>query len=455
MSMSDLGAYVVKCKRADLQADGMDLLRRYAALLPRKMNESTLLGLWWFYFMAAEIVDARANMDARTFARFAKEIESAAAELGSKPGELLRTATAAAEASAHRQEKPQVWLARHCLEDFLTRETVRVGDTWLLELALARLEAPIWDLSMQFTRRTRYAQQIANKLRYDGAWRSTNPLLEAGEPCGSAMPGAIALIESKRDGGILTAITASGPQYLSPVAFSLGGGLWLRNSKHLVSRRCGGTPQHVGMQFWQFRDSALRAAVSERFAQVKGNWRDTSMYFRAIVHGNIELFLGEHPMPDTARPLPEPEFRQRWARIEAGLQLGDLFVSRDTTDRLSSLIAWADQGSWSHMMHYIGGGRIIDIDPEGTRELPLSVYADPKYRLALFRGAMHLVGRGWTREAKLDWQRKNDLLSLETTYRHSSAIRAGLSCILIAQPRLRRTPNGWIRTGTVTPLVVA
>lgn len=52
---------------------------------------------------------------------------------------------------------------------------------------------------------------------------------------------------------------------------------------------------------------------------------------------------------------------------------------------MSRLIAWVDNGSWSHAAVYAGEGRLLEMLTSGSCERPIAVYRSPNFRVGLYR----------------------------------------------------------------------
>jgi hypothetical protein len=85
------------------------------------------------------------------------------------------------------------------------------------------------------------------------------------------------------------------------------------------------------------------------------------------------------------RPITPEEHKLLWDELKPALELGDTIFTLNTKNPISRLIAYLDQGSWSHLGIYTGNGRIFESIPSGTVERSIEVYRDPRYRLGIYR----------------------------------------------------------------------
>lgn len=63
----------------------------------------------------------------------------------------------------------------------------------------------------------------------------------------------------------------------------------------------------------------------------------------------------------------------------------DLLFTFDTKSVISKIISVVDRGPWSHVATCTGTGTIIEVIASGLCERPIEVYANPRYRLGLYR----------------------------------------------------------------------
>jgi uncharacterized protein YycO len=67
------------------------------------------------------------------------------------------------------------------------------------------------------------------------------------------------------------------------------------------------------------------------------------------------------------------------------LQKGDAIFTLDTKSIASRLIAYLDQGAWSHVGTYVGNGQIVEAITLGVVERSIEAYHDARYRLGVYR----------------------------------------------------------------------
>lgn len=79
------------------------------------------------------------------------------------------------------------------------------------------------------------------------------------------------------------------------------------------------------------------------------------------------------------------EHERRWQELIPQLQAADGIFTVDTQSYGSRLIAYLDQGSWSHSATYSGNGNIIEATTGGVVERNIDAYRDARYRIGAYR----------------------------------------------------------------------
>jgi hypothetical protein len=90
------------------------------------------------------------------------------------------------------------------------------------------------------------------------------------------------------------------------------------------------------------------------------------------------------PILDTIGPAVHEE---RWLQLKSKLQPGDLIATLDARSFISRMIAYVDQGTWSHVGKYSGSGTVLEAISAGVVERPIDVYHDIRYRIGVYRHA--------------------------------------------------------------------
>jgi hypothetical protein len=80
----------------------------------------------------------------------------------------------------------------------------------------------------------------------------------------------------------------------------------------------------------------------------------------------------------------------RWRALRSMAITGDLLFTFDTQSIFSKIISIIDRGPWSHCAMYTGDDTVIEALTSGVCERPIEVYADPKYRVGLYRSRTRL-----------------------------------------------------------------
>ena len=136
---------------------------------------------------------------------------------------------------------------------------------------------------------------------------------------------------------------------------------------------------------------ALGPAATPNLANIEvfftQNRRSVHLFFmglRALNEGDFTFFKNPIRLPILG-PLPPGEWEERWKQFVGLLCPGDLVFVIDTHSVVSRLIAVVDQGTWSHVGCYVGGGRVCEAITAGVVERPINVYRSLKYRLGIYR----------------------------------------------------------------------
>jgi hypothetical protein len=84
-------------------------------------------------------------------------------------------------------------------------------------------------------------------------------------------------------------------------------------------------------------------------------------------------------------PITPAEHEARWRRMRDALQRGDGIFTFDAKSTASKIIAYLDQGTWSHVGTYSGNGNVLEVMSSGVAERTIEAYHDPRYRLGAYR----------------------------------------------------------------------
>jgi hypothetical protein len=121
-------------------------------------------------------------------------------------------------------------------------------------------------------------------------------------------------------------------------------------------------------------------------------------------------------------PITPSEHETRWNTLLRTLQRGDFVFTLDTRSIASRLIAYLDQGTWSHVGTYTGEGRIIEAITSGVTERSIEAYHHHRYRLGVYR----LPGSAEQFDKMIEWSRSQ----LGKPYALRKALRLGIRMIL-------------------------
>jgi YD repeat-containing protein len=163
------------------------------------------------------------------------------------------------------------------------------------------------------------------------------------------------------------------------------------------------------------------------------------------LNGRLEYFNNPVKLPILDR-IPSEEFERRWGRFTALLRPGDAIYTLDTQSAVSRLIAYLDQGTWSHSATYIGNGQIIEAIPPCIVERSIDVYRSPRYRLGLYR----FIATPEQTELQLAFARSQ----IGKPYAYRKVLRLAMRKLLLRPPPAGRqvTPNEFIYTRDI-PLI--
>jgi len=121
----------------------------------------------------------------------------------------------------------------------------------------------------------------------------------------------------------------------------------------------------------------------------------------------------------------------------AVLQKGDAIFTFDTKSLSSRVIAYLDQGAWSHIATYSGDGQICEATTPRVIEQNIEAYHDSRYRL----GAYRLPGAS---SEQIDAMVAFGRSQVGKGYNYRGALRLGIRLALGIWPQNRprdTTPN--------------
>jgi hypothetical protein len=133
-------------------------------------------------------------------------------------------------------------------------------------------------------------------------------------------------------------------------------------------------------------------------------------------------------------PTVPTEYESRWARLSTILRKGDHIFTLDTNSVASKLIAYLDQGTWSHVGCYVGEGRIVEAITSGVVERSIEAYHRPRYRLGVYRVDS---AKPEQIEAMVSFQRTQ----IGKRYGWTQLFRLGAQLVFGVFPREVLTPN--------------
>jgi hypothetical protein len=114
---------------------------------------------------------------------------------------------------------------------------------------------------------------------------------------------------------------------------------------------------------------------------------NNKLYVKALVEmGNVNSTFWNNPIKvPMLTPVTAEEHEARWNRMLGLLQKGDAILTFDAKSLSSRVIAYLDQGTWSHIGMYSGNGQICEAITLGVVERSMENYRDSRYRLGVYR----------------------------------------------------------------------
>jgi hypothetical protein len=178
------------------------------------------------------------------------------------------------------------------------------------------------------------------------------------------------------------------------------------------------------------------AQIEEFFTS---NVINNKLYVRALLEiGNVNSTFWNNPIKvPILTPITPEEHEARWNRMVELLQKGDGIFTFDTKSLSSRVIAYLDQGTWSHIATYSGNGQICEAITPGVVERSVEAYRDSRYRLGAYRV------RGASSE-QIDAMVAAGRSQIGKRYNFRSVLRLGMRLALGAWPANTRrdiTPN--------------
>ena len=126
------------------------------------------------------------------------------------------------------------------------------------------------------------------------------------------------------------------------------------------------------------------AQIEEFFT---GNVINNKLYIRALLEiRNANSTFGALQLRFRfLTHITSEEHKARWSRMMQLLQKGDGKLTFDTKSLSSRVIAYLDQGNWSHIATYSGSGQICEAITPGVVERSIEAYRDIRYSIGVYR----------------------------------------------------------------------
>jgi hypothetical protein len=451
------GQFLIKEKRAQLYAHRAAFAKIFEPYFGPKLNVQNVGLIWELllqYHLVAELLEAEDVLDAHQSARLRDTLLHALTQGVDDPdaavSRFLNVLGEVRETAKPTRVRYR-FVSLLFLRDILGRPELRPRDQ---EVPFEDLFHPPFsglldDLERLLLLLTNVAARLACCMLLSQHAPGWFPLSDLCTDTERAQPGTIVISDGELIQWRWWPIEY--PRRVRAIAFA--DGTWLLRPRSVISRFRSRT-QPSG-RLLNIADPALKAVVLDRMMAASENWRKASMWFAALDRGNVDLLVGEDPLPDTRFPLGDAEFQQRWEQLRPMLEIGDILWSRDTADRVSTVIARFDRGSWSHVAYCVGNGSFLEVDWPRSYLGDAEHYANSRFRLALLRPQPQpFVPRAHVEAARI----MEGQIARSTAgrgYNYLGACFAGLSSFVCASPKRAATPNAIVRSGQMIPLVVA
>ena len=208
-------------------------------------------------------------------------------------------------------------------------------------------------------------------------------------------------------------------------------------ARTVVARDLGSVRAHA-TQVLRLREPEYRNRVLAYFNNHRGHYRLFLTGLRALQVGNLFLFDTPSPMPSARTFHSYKDFESSWDTLELSAQVGDAIFTFDRRSTISRIIAWIDQGAWSHVAVYVGDGLIQEAVAAGVVRRELRTYRDARFHVGLYRFYQPI------RDSAAALHYADTTLGMK--YNYWGAVALGVATLLHRRTR-ERTPNGIIYGG--------
>jgi hypothetical protein len=182
-----------------------------------------------------------------------------------------------------------------------------------------------------------------------------------------------------------------------------------------------GALKNLEVRHFSKREFASQIAVYFR------TYRNNPCYFeaglKALNNGNMQPFIECRLFPQRPFYVDDDAYNERWTIFAKSLKPADSIYIVDTKSSLSRFIAWATQGTWSHVAWYTGNGMIWESTTSGIRNVPIEVYKQRRYWLGAYRH-IQLMDEALLSEDHLDRVARNNTFR-QDRYNYLCAMRYG------------------------------
>jgi hypothetical protein len=144
----------------------------------------------------------------------------------------------------------------------------------------------------------------------------------------------------------------------------------------------------------------LIATRPHQFIEVPGHQYEEKIeaFFTSNVINNTLFVHAIQRIPDLKsgfwnKPIKIPiltsitaeEHEAKWQTMKQAIRKGDFIFTFDSKSPASRIIAYLDQGTWSHTGFYNGNEMIAEAIVSGVVERSIEAYHDPRYRVGVYR----------------------------------------------------------------------
>jgi|GEM_PF-2668523 hypothetical protein len=196
------------------------------------------------------------------------------------------------------------------------------------------------------------------------------------------------------------------------------------------------------------QDISFRSKFCIYFEMNRDNYRLFDLGISKLTSNEFSFFDYPEIMPNWK----EKQFddnKEKWERLYSVIKPGDLFTAFDPQSLVSRLIAWVDDGSWSHCGLCLGGSQVSEVTSKGRIISDLEDYRKKRVHVGVYRQWPELNEDQTARLIHFS------LSKLGGKYNYIGAFKCGVNTLLGRDNWVNKrgdrfiapTPNGMIYSG--------